>query len=140
MNITFKSRQTRANDTHMFRALEVRSIRCSLEAQTALSLCTAVAAGKSTRDSNLYCRLFSPLPPALLSSNCRRAGALYLLSNDHMVSFYKHKGLDQNIPCINVKLHETSVNPRVLRHGENCDYTLSSFKHGNKNEIQKSIF
>ena len=26
-----------------------------------------------------------------------------------------------------------SANPRLLRHGESCDYTLSSFKHRNKN-------
>ena len=33
----------------------------------------------------------------------------------------------------------TSVNPRLLCHGESCDYTLSSFKQRNKNEIEKSI-
>ena len=33
----------------------------------------------------------------------------------------------------------TSANPRLLHHGESCDYMLSSFKHRNKNEIQKSI-
>ena len=31
----------------------------------------------------------------------------------------------------------TSANPRLLRHGESCDYMLSSFKHRNKNKIQK---
>ena len=34
---------------------------------------------------------------------------------------------------------KTSANPRLLRHGESCDYMLSSFKHRNKNKIQKSI-
>ena len=29
------------------------------------------------------------------------------------------------------------ANPRLLCHGESCDYMLSSFKHGNKNKIQK---
>ena len=31
---------------------------------------------------------------------------------------------------------QTSVNTRVLSHGESSDYTLSSFKHRNKNKIQ----
>ena len=31
----------------------------------------------------------------------------------------------------------TSANPRLLRHGESCDYMLSSFKHRNKNKIKK---
>ena len=29
--------------------------------------------------------------------------------------------------------YKTSANPRLLRHGESCDYMLSSFKHRNKN-------
>ena len=48
-----------------------------------------------------------------------------------------------NLECKMYRLHiyilDTSVNPRLLRHEESCDYTLSSFKQRNKNEIQKSI-
>ena len=33
-------------------------------------------------------------------------------------------------------LYRTSANPRLQRHGESCDYMLSSFMHRNKNKIK----
>ena len=39
-----------------------------------------------------------------------------------------------------IYINIASVNPRLLRHEESCDYTLSSFKHRNKNKIKKLIY
>ena len=82
-------------------------------------------------------RRFAVEPHSAVRQHCEQAC-------DAPVSKDSFKVIDYDKNSVSLLILESlyifnKCKPRLLRHGESCDYMLSSFKHRNKNEIQKSI-
>ena len=74
-------------------------------------------------------------PLLILTGGTFNSGALRDFHLPPLISFvsFHDGGIGRPFPLC------TTATTSVLRHEEICYYTLSSFKHRNKNEIQKSI-